>query len=1252
MASVELETPDRDERLSDAVEAYLALAETGNAPDPEAFASNYPDLGGDLMEALEGLSLVRGLVGKSPGHTGQRLLAGCRLAGYRIVGELGSGGMGIVYEAVHVDLDRPVALKVLDARATRDGNGLRRFLNEAKTAAALHHTHIVPVFDVGHVGGLCYYAMQRIEGSGLDRLVKLMRSERQIAAGSGSGRGSWSWRRSPASRSHVPSASRSQNPDISGLGGGSGFVGADTRALPGRTDTPPPFEPPRGAAYYRWVAEVGRQAAQALGYAHRRGVVHRDIKPSNLLVDARGGVWVADFGLARRLADPSLTHSDSLIGTPRYMSPEQVRAAPIDGRCDVYSLGATLYELLTLHPPFDGRTTAELFDQIGRDEPIAPSRLNPRVPRDLETIVLKALSKRPGDRYPEAVELAEDLERFLNREPVKARRIGPIGRTWRFAQRHPALSIVTVGSIAAILAIATIGYVRVAQERDRANQLAGMLQKEFQEGLLRQATLVRNSTEPNRREQGLNLLTQAAGMNPDASLRSRLRSEAIAFLTLRDLEQGRSLATRRSAGIAFGPDGSRVATVAEDRASLTFWSVANGKPIGAPKPTEPARNAQGASRQGEGFGTPPVRGFSRFSASGSRVASAGTMVAVLWPDGRGVRLFDGFTGTKLRDFATPGRDVIALHGMLSVSGPRLLTIDRPRLDHPAPPAGGPDRQRGPVDPWRHVNVTLWDPDHPETPLATLAESGSPDGRGGDPGQVPILALAPDGETIATAWSGGGAVTLHTAADGQPRGDVLDTGTAISALALDAFDHLAVAGGGAVRLWELNSRTPIPGINPHKNFVRSMRFSPDGTLLALAGGFENDIELWDPAANTLVAALTTTEPVTELAFSPNGRHLAAGLPSGVALWALVDSAVVTRTGGFEAFPYTLAFGPEEHLALAFFGGNADLRDLRVWSPARCPTSVKSLAGSRPNAIAFDAAGRLATLDSDRLAWYDAPDFQGPIPVASLELPDVNSRGGSGGRGGSSPGNWARAVQTLSRTTDGRTLLLTRYNQVFLWRADDPDRISPIHLSSNVNSQDRDPRRGGPAPPWNRSAIAPSGNRLYLASILPGPGGSLGDLQIWDIEGEQVVRRRWPGALGKITAFALSPDGGTIALSNRTGTILLCETRSGTILHRFESPHNAEAGAITTLAYSPRGDALVAGTKSGAVMVYRPAPSAASPVEQAQIEPPLVLAGHRGQVLCVAFDADGSHFASGGEDKSVAVWNLDQLGKDLARLNLAW
>ena len=309
----------------------------------------------------------------------------------------------------------------------------------------MHHTHIVPVFDVGQVGGLCYYAMQRIEGSGLDCVLRSLRRERTTAAGSGS------HRKTPSPNGKTEKLKPGPSTGLGGISETGTWTGGFGTAISTRdvdpltlgpaalerVDEPPPFVPPRGAAYYRWVAQVGRQAAEALGHAHHRGIIHRDVKPSNILIDARGTIWMADFGLARRLADPALTQSDSLLGTPRYMSPEQAEPGPIDGRTDVYSLGATLYELLTLRPPFEGNSAAELVRQIVNREPAHPRTFDARVPRDLETIVLKALAKRPADRYLTATDLAADLERFLHYEPVKARRISPLGRSWRFGAGIP-----------------------------------------------------------------------------------------------------------------------------------------------------------------------------------------------------------------------------------------------------------------------------------------------------------------------------------------------------------------------------------------------------------------------------------------------------------------------------------------------------------------------------------------------------------------------------------------------------------------------------------------------------------------------------------------------------------------------------------------------------------------------------------------------------------------------------------------------
>src|SRR6185369_14584466 len=197
----------------------------------------------------------------------------------------------------------------------------------------------------------------------------------------------------------------------------------------------------RGRAYIRTVAQLGIQAAEALDHAHTRGILHRDIKPGNLLLDEQGQLWVTDFGLAQIQGNPGLTLSGDILGTLRYMSPEQAlaRRVVIDGRTDVYSLGVTLYELLTLRPAFDGKDREEVLRKIAFEEPERPRRLKRDIPLELETITLKAMARTPTDRYGTAQELADDLRRFLADEPIRARRPTLAQRARRWMRRHQTL---------------------------------------------------------------------------------------------------------------------------------------------------------------------------------------------------------------------------------------------------------------------------------------------------------------------------------------------------------------------------------------------------------------------------------------------------------------------------------------------------------------------------------------------------------------------------------------------------------------------------------------------------------------------------------------------------------------------------------------------------------------------------------------------------------------------------------------------
>lgn len=456
-----------DSRLAAALGAYVEALESGQAPDRCAILARYPDLAERLVQCFDGLDLVRcaasGFETQSY-HPARRLampsmLEGCVLGDYRVLGEVGRGGMGVVYEAVQVSLGRRVALKVLPASLAADPKLLQRFRVEAQAAAQLHHTHIVPVFSVGCAEGIHYYAMQFIDGPTLADVIGDLRVRGAQATDESRLTGSHA-EGSDTGSTRVRGGSHEDSANVSGRVAKFGMHCTtlnDGMILE------------FGKARVRTVARYAVQAARALEHAHGLGVVHRDIKPANLMLDSRGHLWVTDFGLARIQEDTGLTVTGDLLGTLRYMSPEQVsgRRAVIDHRADLYALGTTLYELLTLRPAVQGRDRQELIREICEQDPERPRRIDATIPRELETIVMKAMAKEPYERYQSAAEMADDLQRFLDDKPILARPPTVIDHATKWARRHR--SLVLSGSLALLLVSVFLGIstLQLASERDR-----------------------------------------------------------------------------------------------------------------------------------------------------------------------------------------------------------------------------------------------------------------------------------------------------------------------------------------------------------------------------------------------------------------------------------------------------------------------------------------------------------------------------------------------------------------------------------------------------------------------------------------------------------------------------------------------------------------------------------------------------------------------------------------------------------------
>jgi tetratricopeptide (TPR) repeat protein len=407
-------------RLDEILDDYVRAAKAGRAPDRDALLARHPALAPELSEALRGLDFVGGVAAGLREATEPEARPGRALGDYRLLREVGRGGMAVVYEAEQLSLGRRVAVKVLPFAAVLDPKQLQRFKNEAVAAANLRHPHIVPVYGVGCDRGVHYYAMQFVEGQSLASAIDDMR------------------RPGPHGGAKTPISSHGSN---------------------------------RHPAYVRMAARLGVQAAEALDHAHQVGVVHRDVKPANVLVDHAGSLWVTDFGLARSRQDAGLTMTGEIVGTIRYMSPEQALAkrVPVDHRTDVYSLGATLYELFTLEPAFPGDDAARVMRDVMEREPAPPRRLNPAIPVDLETVLLKAMAKDPASRYATAQEMALDLERFLDDEPVLARRPSPLARAAGWSRRHRGLVASTFAVLLLAVAAVAVDAARVREEQRRTS---------------------------------------------------------------------------------------------------------------------------------------------------------------------------------------------------------------------------------------------------------------------------------------------------------------------------------------------------------------------------------------------------------------------------------------------------------------------------------------------------------------------------------------------------------------------------------------------------------------------------------------------------------------------------------------------------------------------------------------------------------------------------------------------------------------
>ena len=449
--------------IEQAVQKFIDAQLRGENPDINEFVKQYPGIEEIIRQRIQNLREIDGLFaslmqadesdfGEPPE---EHNLIGQKLGDFEIVKLIGRGGMGAVFLAHQISLDREVALKVVSDISSARGKSIERFKREAKVLAKISHPNIVPIYEVGEQGPYSYFAMECIKGTSLDKILAGIRKAKP------GDKASDVMRKCLEAQAEEYSEKQQTN----------GAAGAEI-------DT----------EYIINISKMIISLASALDYAHKKGILHRDVKPSNILIDSNGTPKLVDFGLARVETQQTITISGEFFGTPNYVSPEQInKPENVDCRSDVYSLAATYYECLTLHPPFEGNTINETLTRVISQEAIPPKKYCPRLSTDFNTVLLHALEKSPQDRYQNASDFAADIENVLEFKPITAKRPSITTRAYKTLRRNP----LKIAAFGAVILIILLGYFVFSNFMQKRNMAAA---KKLQ-GVAARQLIIENYTE-------------------------------------------------------------------------------------------------------------------------------------------------------------------------------------------------------------------------------------------------------------------------------------------------------------------------------------------------------------------------------------------------------------------------------------------------------------------------------------------------------------------------------------------------------------------------------------------------------------------------------------------------------------------------------------------------------------------------------------------------------------------------------------
>jgi WD40 repeat protein len=1157
--------PQLTAQIKTQLEVELALAAEGGQTPATQIAPPTVRAAMESGTAEPATSLERSPLVLSPRQ--QLACLSLQIPGYEILAEIARGGQSVVYQARQVSLNRLVALKMMLAGAAADEEERARFRREAEAVAQLKHPHIVQIYDIGEQDGQLYFALEFVSGGTLIQQIRA---------------------------------------------------------------TPQPA---------MQAAQLLETLARTIHAAHQHDIVHRDLKPGNILLTPAVGEGtqprhpygtpkIADFGLAKRLhSDASLTQTGHIMGTPSYMAPEQAagKNKDVGPPADIYSLGAILYELLTGRPPFIGEGTWDVVAQVLDAEPAPPRRLQPRVPRDLETICLKCLDKTPARRYASAALLADDLHRFQLGEPIQARPLGMLARGWRWCLRKPALALsgfLGGTTLIAIIVLAIVYFVAdtLRVERNQTKDALAVAEKYRRraEELSTHLSVARALHLREQSDTGRGMLWLAHALDrtetntaiSENAIRKALASWHHRIHPLRKvlLHDGEVFAA------AFSLKGDTIVTCGAN-GTAQLWDAATGNRIGAPM------NHDGRGR---------IYAVA-FSSDGQTVATTSDdMTARLWHAGSGKLLGKPLpnqvtfvSGSGPTVAFSPTQDLVLTAG--DGTRAQLWKIATGQ------PFGAPLVHRAPVC------AVAFSPDGNTIATATKAgttqlwsvATGRPMGSPLSQDQpVELVAFSPDSKFVLTEYQNHKA-RLWEVASGQRIGGELYHRNAFWAAAFspDGTKVATTSSDGTARLWEIATGAPIGAPLSHRDRVCAVSFSPDSQMI-VTGSFDGTAQIWDAATGRrLGPPLPHRDVVRSVAFGPDGKSVVTASRDGtVRLWQVNRTTPLETPLSHQGYAvYRALFSPDGKSVLT---GSED-KTAALWDGATGKRNVILPHHGAVKCLAFSPDGTIVvTAGDDRTArlWHAATGK--PLLEHPLQHDDF-VRGVAFSPDGTILATVASNLDRTARFWDTRTGKLlgqpVRHDDLLSVVAFSPRADSNLVMTAGDDGKahlwkttDRSPA-GTPLDHRQEiwaAAFSPNGQSLITAG-----GGKTA--RLWSVPDGKPLGQPLEHELG-IRAVAFSPDGTLVATASHDKTARLWDAVTGAPVSNFL----VHEGLVHDVAFSPNGNILATASADGTARLWDTGTGKL-------FHMPL---RHEGPVLSVCFSPNGKTVLTASFDGNARLWQL--------------